>query len=490
MLASFTLLESCYKDNNNYVVDDINQANISIAADSYAVMRLSELSIVPDIISSIHDNDSYTYEWKVFEPKERDDYTGRVSYSEILATAKDLKEIIYTPPGKYMLLYTVTNNTTGVKSFKTFSLIVNSGFYEGLVVGYQKDNHAELGFIRTDGVISYDLIQTLNGEALEGTLQEMNTLIVKSLRRMAVTTSSNHYHIDMDGFKIMQDKTSLFSTSPMDFGRSFFGGNKMGRPYHAPSDIFYINSGRLYADTGPDFVGSIGGMYSQAFYYSAGDYELYPFLFNGRSASIIYFYDNLNGKFLQSGFNKRTLTDVPFHATDKFDPSNVKKNAIAAMLGYNNNVYYVMQDGSNYYIYTMIQYNSYMAGDIQSVDLSNAPELDQARIFDARSDQRYIYYAVKNKLYLYNLVANSARLVLTLSASEEIADIHVYRSNMWQNTSEDDFNKRIYIASNRGESGKVYQYGTLEDGSLLNRAEREFEGFGKIADVDYRNVNE
>src|SRR5699024_10568682 len=112
-----------------------------------------------------------------------------------------------------------------------------------------------------------------------------------------------------------------------------------------------------------------------------------------------------------------------------------------------------------YYVYTMIQYNSFKAVDIQLVNLASAPEFEKAQIFDARTDQRYIYYAVNNKLYMYNVTTNSARLVLTIAADEEIADIHVYKTNMWQNTIDESFNKRIYIAANKGEAGKVYQYG-------------------------------
>lgn len=490
IVVACILLTGCYKDDNNYNIDEINQAVISTNQADYAVMQLSELSIQADIASSLHENDSYTYEWKVFEPKEADDYTGRVSYSEVLATTKDLKEIIYTPAGKYTLLYTITNNTTGVKSFKTLNLTVNSGFYQGLVVGYQKNNQAELGFIRADGELGYDLIETLNGQKLEGSLQKVNTLIVESLRRMSITTSSNHYHIDVDEFKVMQNKNSLFSTIPMAFGNSFFGSNKMRNPFFIPSDVYYINSGKVYADMGPDFIGSMAGTYSQEFYYEAGDYNLFPFLFNGNGAATIYFYDNLNGKFLMAGYNARNLTDVPFHAIDKFDPSNVKKTAIAAMLGYNDEVYYIMRDGSDYYVYTMIQYNAYKAGDVQLVNLSSAPEFAKSTIFDARTDQRYIYYAVDNKLYLYDFATNSAGLVLTLDAGEIIADIQVYRTNMWQNSIDEEFNKHIYIAANNGEKGKVYQYGLQTDGALSNNAEKVFEGFGQIVDIDYRNINE
>lgn len=489
IIVVFMLLTGCYKDDNNYIVDDVNQAVITTSQEDYTVLQLSELSIQPDVSSSLHDGDDYTYEWEIFEPKEFDDFTDRIPYSEVLATTKDLNEIIFTPAGRYTLLYTVTNNTTGVKSFKTLNLTVNSGFYEGLVVGYQRDNQPELGFIRADGELGFDLVETLNGEAMTGTLEKVNTLIVKSLRRIGVTTSSNHYQFDADEFKILQDKNSLFNVFPTTFKSSYFGGNKLNG-YDAPSDVFYINNGKVYADMGPDFGGSMAGMYSQPFYYETGDYNLFPFLFNGSGGTQIYFYDNLNGKFLQTSYNERTLSDVPFHATDKFDPRDVKKTAIAAMLGYNKDVYYVMQDGGDYYVYTMIQYNSFKAGDIQLVNLASAPEFEKAQIFDARTDQRYIYYAVNNKLYMYNVTTNSARLVLTIAADEEIADIHVYKTNMWQNTIDESFNKRIYIAANKGEAGKVYQYGLSTDGTLSNSAEEIFEGFGQIVNINYRNTNE
>ncbi|MBL1409468.1 PKD-like family lipoprotein [Sphingobacterium faecale] len=492
VIATVILCSSCYKDKNNYNVEAINEAKITMEADSFSVMQLSELILSPEVKSSLHESDSYTYEWKIFGEKAKMSTTDAAAYSEVLANTKDLKETITTPPGKYTLLYTVTNRTNGVKSFKDIKLTVNSGFYQGLVVGYEKENRAELGFIRADNEVRYELIHTLNEKSeLNGKLQSVNTLIVGLLKQMAVTTSTNTYLIDVDDFSVLKDKNSLFNTAPEDFMNSYLGGNKLYYNYDAPSDVYYINHGKVYADMGPDFGGSMAGMYSQAFYYAGGAYNLFPFLFNGDNGADIYFYDNLNGKFLKTGFNQRSLSDVSFvKDVDKFDPTKVKKTAISAMLGYDNKVYYIMQDGNAYYIYTMLQYKGNIASEAKLVNLAKVPEFAQARIFDARSDQQDIYYVVQNKLYLYNLASNAARVVLTLGDGEDIAGIHVYRSNMWQNSTDTNFNKRIYIATNKGDQGKVYQYGILADGSLSSNAEKEFNGFGKIVSITYRNPNE
>lgn len=489
-LALFSLLLSgCYKDKNNYTPHPINEVIIKTVSEVYAVEQLTELAITPEISSTMNANDNYSYEWKIFIPKEKEDYTNRIPYGEVIATTKDLKETIQAPAGNYILLYTVTNNTTGVRNFKELKLTVNSAFYEGLVVAYDKDEHAEFGFVRKDGHVLHDLIELINGKKVTGRVQKVEPVIVKSLRLLGLTTTDNHYQINADEFKILRDKSILFTTAVPTFGGSYFGGNKMGY-YNAPSDIFYINQGKLYADMGPDFGGMMLGQYSQAFFYTNGNYQLFPFVFNGEGASIIVFYDNLNKKFLQTGYGERELSDVVEKESDQFNPAKINKTAVAAMLGAGGNVYYIMEDAAGRYVYVMTQYSNAIANRIVGINPATSLDFAKAKVFDARTDQRQIYYAVDNKLYLYNLDSNSARVVLTLSSGEEISDIYVYRANMLQNSTDEDFDKRIYIAANKGNVGKVYQHQIQADGTVSEKPEIEVNGFGKIVSITYRNPNE
>ncbi|ERJ57921.1 PKD-like family lipoprotein [Sphingobacterium paucimobilis] len=490
IIALVGLLQTgCYKDKNNYVVSPINEAIIKTASEEYAVEQLTDLNITTEISYSLDRNDTYSYEWKIFESREKNDYTDRVPYGEVIANTKDLNEKIFTPAGKYVLLYTVINNNTGVRNFKELKLTVNSGFYEGLVVAYDKDDHAELGFIRKDDQIGYDLFQAMNGEKAVGTVQKVNSLVVKSLRMLALTTTVNHYQLGADEFSLLGSKNTLFIQGVNSFGDSYFGGNKMSY-YDAPSDVFYINKGKIYADMGPDFAGQMAGQYSQPFYYSHGDYQLYPFLFNGKGGGNIIFYDNLNKKFLQAKYNERELYNVAQRPTDSFDPNNVGKTAVGAMLGFGGEVYYIMESGTGRDLYTMTQYNDGITNRILPINLANSPGLDKAKIFDARSEKGQIYYALDNKLYLYNVDVNAAQLIKTFGDGEQIADIHVHRANMWQNSIDEAFDKRIYIATNSGENGKVYQYQIQANGTIADRPDKEFKDFGKIVSITYRNPNE
>lgn len=483
------LLSGCYKDKNNYTTHPINESIIKTGSEVYAVEQLTELAITPEISSTMNTNDNYSYEWKIFVPKEKEDYTNRIPYGEVIATTKDLKETIYAPAGNYILLYTITNNKTGVRNFKELKLTVNSAFYEGLVVAYDKNEHAELGFIRKDGQVLHELIELINGKKVTGRVQKVTPVIVKSVRLLGLTTTDNHYQIDADEFKILRDKSNLFTSAVSTFGESYFGANKLGY-YDAPSDILYINQGKLYADMGPDWGGMMLGQYSQAFFYTSGSYQLFPFAFNGKGESALMFYDNLNKKFLRAGFGERELNDVVEHATDNFNPATINKKAVAAMLGAGDDVYYIMEDGIGRYVYVMSQYSDAIASRIVPVNLTASPDFIHAKVFDARTDQRQIYYAVDNKLYLYDLDLNNARVVLTLASGEEISDINVYRANMLQNSTDADFDKRIYIATNNGNTGKIYQYQIQGNGTIADKPEKEFNGFGKIVSITYRNPNE
>lgn len=490
IISQVVLFTACYKDNNNYTLNPINEISISTTADTYTVFQLDNLSIQPDLSYSLDSTGDYSYEWKIFETTANEDYTDRIPYSEVLATSKDLNNIIYSPAGEYMLLYTIKDNNTGTQYFKELHLSVNSGFYEGLMVAYNTENRAELGFIRVDNEIGLNLMQELNGGRPNEQVVGANTMIVGSLRLLNLTTTSNHYQINADDFLVLRDKSTLFSGNMETFTDGFLGGNKISND-NAPSDIYYISGGKVYADMGIDFAGAMANIYSQAFSYANGDYDIFPFVFNAVNGTPIYFYDNLGKRLLQTTFNSRILSPVVRATTDVYDPATINKTAIAAMNGYGNTAYFVMHDDDNrYYLYTMWRNEAATANNVTEVNLAASPGFADATIFDARSDQRYIYYATGNQLYLYNIATNMASVVLSFSGNEQIADIQVYRQKLWQNSTNADFNKRIYIATNNGESGKVYQYTLQDNGSINAIPNQEVSGFGNIVDIDYRNPNE
>ncbi|WDF68402.1 PKD-like family lipoprotein [Sphingobacterium oryzagri] len=486
IISCLILLSGCYKDNNNYTVNPINEVRITTSADAYAVQQLSTLSIRPQLSYSLDSTDSYSYEWKIFTPNS----SAVVPYSEILATTKDLNEIIYSPAREYNLIYTVINNRTGVRYFKEMRLTVNSGFYEGLVVAYNNGNQGELGFIRADNEVALNLMQAINDGPTDAPILRTNTLIVGSIGLLNLTTRNNHYQIDVNEFRVLRDKSTLFSSPINQFSGGFLGANKLSF-FDVPSDIYYITNGHVYADMGIDFAGAMANMYSQSFYYTGGDYNLFPFIFDGSGGTPIYFYDNLSKRLLQATYNGRSLSNVTRKTADVYDPGTINKTAVAAMAGYGSTAYFIMHDeSSRYYVYTMSRNTTATANNILEVNLSAVPQFANARIFDSRDDQRLIYYAVGNQLYMYNLTNNSASVVLSFSGNEQIADIQVYRPKLWQNSTYADANRRLYVATNNGQTGKVYQYRLEENGSVHATPDNEYTGFGAIVNIDYRNPNE
>src|SRR5690606_41722590 len=126
--------------------------------------------------SLAENNDNLSYKWSVYLLNAP--ITGLID--EVLADTKDLNMQFGLRPDTYTLLYTVTDNNTGVSSFKKYLLQVGSKLSEGwLLINQNASGESDVDLLHPEGYTIKNLLSTANP----------NLVIPKNLHSARVLTT-------------------------------------------------------------------------------------------------------------------------------------------------------------------------------------------------------------------------------------------------------------------------------------------------------------
>ena len=199
------------------------------------------------------------------------------------------------------------------------------------------------------------------------------------------------------------------------------------------------------------------------------------------------------------------LTD-PSNKMFSFNTGNMDLLAMVGTQFSNGAVYCFMQDGSKRHIYSVNTSDKTFKQEGCWTNI-NKPDFDKATLFTAHSQYQTVYYAYQNKVYAYNLGSGVCNLAVTLPANEEVTLIKFCTydnpggiGTLTKKMDEETANKfvarqyKLIVASYDnsvadGNGGKVRFYETSSPGTTLTLgSEGEFEGFGRIKDIAYKEV--
>ena len=154
LLAGLALTaQSCYEDKGNYDYREltaltIDTVNTGIKPEMTA-LQLENFKM-PVNVKYAGDKSKLLYEWKIYpqDPQKPDDV---INYDDpvILSTKEVLDTTIYEVPGKYYLVYTVTDPTYDVKEYLRVKLSIESALSRGLCVLDEKNGSDDLHIIKT-----------------------------------------------------------------------------------------------------------------------------------------------------------------------------------------------------------------------------------------------------------------------------------------------------------------------------------------------------
>lgn len=460
LTAIVLLASSCYKDDQSFEYDKINDIKLETPSTTYTVAAEDVLVIEPKLIETMPTGEEYNYSWTI---------SSTTLTATIVASTKALNLKMAYAPGTYTVIYKVTSKTTGISALARYTVTVNGIYYGGWYVVHNKDGKAKASLIRQDEVIYDNPMEVTNKKTYPG---KALSLYYYSSGLLYFFTDQGAYRFNMNDWLELTNTTTTLPglASPLPF--------KTAPVFSATGlnwDQYIVAEGGIYAGLGAGAFGTAETIkpFSDRI---TGDYEMFPGVFSGNLYTTL-FYDNKTQRFISLGYLDRTLVPATATPSATFNMANVAKKMIAYDTGvYTSQTaeyYYVMENNTGRYLLSTTSTTTATNPGI-SQQILNSPEILSATKFATSTLLKQMYYSTNNKVYLYDILANSARLIYTFPSNYIIQDIEILRST----------SKRLVIGVNNGSAGEVYYFDIDGLGQFANNTyAKKYTGFGEIAQV-------
>ncbi len=416
VLAVLLLATACYKDLGNYDYTPPEEPVVTLLEDTIYTAFIGDiLSIKPGIKHSLVGTDELSYQWKIAFP---------YPPFEIIYNGPVLEEVFTLSPGIYNGLFTITDNTNGMKYYYPFQVEGKTEFTKGTVILTEDASGSEISFIKPDNTLLTGLYQTINGDKLPG----------KPLQILPVNRGWQPGNANLKNFWLLfgegEDPGIIVDVNT--FIRSSYISENF---YDKPASISIgslrtgisgvtsgVINGKFYrGSTNSDPSGSAYGKYGNA---SAGDYTLSPsFIF----VEFQYYigYDTSNKRFV------RFTNDGVYFGTDYtvipigtgFDPTNVGLELVHMLyLNSASSMAYLKDNTGKIY-----EYNFFNSPDTFFSNYRRAfkgSDLVKANTKWAGSLLQVIYFSSGDKVYRYNPVNEE---LVPLEANFEGRDVSLVK---------------------------------------------------------------
>lgn len=460
-------LASCYKDKGNYTYHPLKQITI----DSLVNLKrfyMDSLVINPGVAVDKGTESELDFQWSMFPTTQS--MEALPAQPEIISRSKVLRIRLEKAVRQYpyVVILRVTDKATGVSTYRRFELMISSPFASGWLVLSDRNNISDVDIItREDSVISriYELV---NGTAIKGKGTRLRLLGAYSgADELFIQTEDNLLQVRNPEFNLLQDAAAMFYTKPDRVSPQYLAINDYG------TQRYLVNSGKVFGASTLN-----NGKYGLPY---IGDYEAAPFIAGGSYSAV---YDKKNGRFLKIPVLSNSVTMEAFtelKPDPAFDVNNIKGDLMYMEQGPDLSYHFFREAGGNIRLYGLNTYSNDAPGAFtQQVA---ATELKQATAFAISGTLPLTYFAAGNSLYLYDIGANQARKLYDFPAGSTVPVIRMLKD--WNS---DDDNSFLAVGVNSGSNGTVYYFKLAGTGELAgNTYKKQFNGFGRIADIIYKN---
>ena len=491
LLAGLALTtQSCYEDKGNYDYRELTALSIDTLNSGIKPEMIAyqlENFKMPVNVKYAGDKNKLEYEWKLFpqDPQKPDDV---VNFDDpvILSTQEVLDTTIYEVPGKYYLVYTVTDPTHDVKEYLRIKLSIESALSRGLCVLDEKAGNYDLHMIKTATLLSD--ITPEQEKTVKNIFSNVNDRIETSGRFIHqftpgwgskvfyFFTETGGYTLDPNTFEITSDDyKSLFS-----FPMAIESNPQAYMVTSNPAEII-VNNGLIHAFDHVMMGASCFGDRLEGDYYAA---PFLPKLTSDNFATVIY--DTKNARFAPID---RWISGVgSFVDTEgaEFNLNNIGRNMEIKFMqnGYNEYTYAIFKniDNSNYFLY-VTDFSGENEMPIKKYDMSGCPELRDNSIYTFGTRGNVCFYTSGSNLYQYKYASKNAAEVVHQFGSETITTIEVFE----QEGHELDGKLLMISTVTASGEGKVYLLPFDELNGTLNTLDMNvYTGFNKIVDVYFK----
>jgi hypothetical protein len=518
VLLVSVLAAACIKDRTAVNVTPINPIKIDTAGIplSFVVFQLDTLSLSPKVVKEGFNSEQLKYEWTM------NAYQG---YKRVIGTQRALIGQITEAPSStaYTLILTVTDTTTNLKAFFTWSVSVLSRFSEGLIVADTKDGlNSDVSLIMANNFtgsfldekatkIHRNLFSSINSDRINGLVKGLSYMNYNNAKYITLLTENSYVRLDPNSYKLVQKDQDLFIIAPDVLKPDAIQSIQLINQHE-----YIINNGKAY--------GRYGGTL-QFIYPFLGDPKGYMCkkicgLQQPPSNSAGVVYDELNNRFLllpTMTSSTAPITSYPAvdnsNPTPAFDPNNVgNKTCLFMQEGYNKRVLSVMKtrDFNQYYAYQLVVGPVSGKMGYAMHDLSNNPEINLSKFYACSSGEEVLFYATDTKVYSTTLLVGgntSPNLRYTTESGEKITgmQMHIRGGTMYlpSLTAPNDYDQklsmssanRLVVLSTYNEATKIGKIiaiplQTLGVGGLVSDPAyiKTYTGFGKITAFNFQGL--
>lgn len=452
MLCTTTfMMGSCTKDKGNYDYKKLNEVKVD-SIGNFELMKFDSLTVAP-VVAKSDLSSILTYEWKIYSPK-----TGA---TRVLSREKRLAIVVNEEPlvDAYEMIFKVTDQATGISSFRLFSLKVVTPFSEGWIVLNKRDTEVDLDMINPADKVFQNIYKLTNGTAIPGGGKRVYTYFGQQEQKVFIQSSKDIIQLKGNDFAKILDYNSLFfEKPPVSDPQLYFMKNRDSRE-------FIINNGELY------FMSTAVPPPTRFGDKVAGDYYAANFMAVGSKYPGI-IYDEKNGRFLQLPANKTEFSAFPVLPNDPFDMNVIGKTLVFMRAAPVTDHYYSIfknKTDNSFHFYAI---NSNGNPAVKYQKMLNVPDIEKAPGFTVSSTLPLIYYAAGNKIYVYDIEMNAARKVYDLPGQSTVAVLGM-------------LNTVLVAGVNDGQNGAVYYLNLAPTGDVSS-AGKTFTGFGSIIDMVYK----
>ncbi|POY38596.1 hypothetical protein C3K47_04160 [Solitalea longa] len=499
-LIVITTAYSCQKDIGNYDYNSINKvefgaintenpnSNTIKALFAQRLVVKPELTFTEDAVGAEAD---YSYEWAYVKPND-------VGAKEIkvFATTKNLDLVLPIAPGTYKAYYGVTDNKTGVKFRKEFSLEVVNEINEGWLLMTDVNGNARVDMIAKGLTDEFSVVKDLLASTGSGLQLNGKPVMIYSYDTgpfsgpginlpyaIYVGTDKSTDRLSPETFKWLSAyniKNEIFGNPvPADFHADLVKKAGFWRSYMISNGDAYLYDRNNMARF------SVPINYIDA---EKKPFKIAPFIGNDEAADFALepaiFYDVTNKRFIRhSGVGSCTL--IPDPANKLFSFTTGKDLIYMEKVPFNGGeVFSILKDPG-----TLKQYLARFsaANNIQSYyDEIVATDFDKAQHITVSPDLGYIFYSVDGKLYEYDMSLKTTKLMFDKGAQK----ISLIKFEAYHNYIKYTTRSKLIVCSYdpslaEGVNGKMERF-TVPTGNGNLVLFDSYSGFGKVVSLHYR----
>lgn len=462
-----------YKEIGNLVLQDfprVTDNNNRFVCLENELVKLNPNWVYPDGMSA----DDYEFVWHRYPQDAKGEY-NHYEQGDTIGFAANLEYQVVDLPRDYYVLLRATNKITGAITELKFEFIISS--VTGWMVLDEKAGKGDLQIIRDadvvsggDGRIVKDYFSANNG----GKKIEDGSLLGYSdtKKYLYVFEKNGGYVFNPFTYKEIDGMTygNLFVSQPENEvpEAQFLGNNKVE---------VLLNDGQAYVAWWMSF-----GVTGFAPAVIEGDYLVAPniapiYPLSAKYTSVLF--DMQNNRFFT--IDKFGGVVAPVSAGGAFNVGAIDPSLQYVFMGdgKDSETCLLMKDDAG--VPTLFRANFLEEEPValEQVKLTGLTDITNAKEYAFGTRGSFMFYATDNKIYLWRFGKEEATEFFTVGAGEKIEQIKMY-----VNSDDSENNGKIlFIATSKGNEGKVYKAMFSEMSGLLQGTPQEYTGFGLIKDM-------